>query len=470
MSDLRYEVISIAKIIPTPDNPRVIKKGSQEMKDLAASIKAHGVIEPVLCRPHPDKKGMLDLRAGHRRIVAATMAKLKEIPVVIRDMDDKEALEVTIVENLQRENLSPMEEAIGLDSMLQQGWTAKDAAKQLGRDAMWISRRRQLVNLSPAWKKALKKDGPATHWSVEHLQLIARLSENQQDKLLHDLENNYIVEGWRIDALREHLAKSFNLISCAPWGVKSCADCVNRSDRQPELFDDEDLPREVKRGKSGASCLNPACWKEYENKFITARVAELYEEYGKNLILVGESKACGKATKLHQVEACKKSDNDARPCVGVDSEEKNFGKLTWGKKLNQSSSTSTAKKTKKPPKQQQIDHLQEAVEARMEELGEDNSDLPEVRLEDVLAFTIHTFLNYSEYPYNYAADGWKVLQKLRKMTTAELSGILLRGVAQEFLMGSEPSPQAVEVCSRLFGLDVDSLKKEALELFPDIDA
>jgi len=90
----------------------------QKLEQLTESIKEHGILEPLLVRPHPDDKGKYELVAGERRYRSAKAAGLGEVPVVVRQLNDQEALQVAIVENLQREDLNPIEEVEGILQIL----------------------------------------------------------------------------------------------------------------------------------------------------------------------------------------------------------------------------------------------------------------------------------------------------------------------------------------------------------------
>ena len=108
--------LPLDEIIPNREQPR--KQFDEEaLADLSASIAQHGVLQPLLVRPLPD--GSYQLVAGERRWRASRMAGLTEVPVVIRDMSEQESAELALIENLQREDLNPMEEAIGYRTLME---------------------------------------------------------------------------------------------------------------------------------------------------------------------------------------------------------------------------------------------------------------------------------------------------------------------------------------------------------------
>ena len=104
--------LPIEKITANPGQPRQ-DFHKDDLDDLAASIVEKGIIQPIIVRTDPKQAGMYQIVAGERRWRAAQLAKLHEIPVIIREMDDTEMLEVAIIENVQRSDLNPVEEALG---------------------------------------------------------------------------------------------------------------------------------------------------------------------------------------------------------------------------------------------------------------------------------------------------------------------------------------------------------------------
>ena len=126
-----YQLLPIYKVEPNPDQPRQ-DFDPEELQSLADSIAQHGVVRPLTVRELPS--GYYQIIAGERRWRAARMAELKEIPVVIIEADDKKTMELALIENLQRQDLNPVEEALGYQTLMQEyGLTPEDAAKQDGK-------------------------------------------------------------------------------------------------------------------------------------------------------------------------------------------------------------------------------------------------------------------------------------------------------------------------------------------------
>lgn len=138
-------LINIENISVNPRNPRRFFS-SDELEDLASSLREHGVIQPLLVRPLAENK--YQLIAGERRWRAAKKANIKQVPVVIRDVDDKQALELAIIENVQRSDLNAIEEALGYNQLLEEyNYTQKELAHTLGKSRTYITNSLRLLKL-----------------------------------------------------------------------------------------------------------------------------------------------------------------------------------------------------------------------------------------------------------------------------------------------------------------------------------
>ena len=139
--------IPIEDIVPNPDQPRR-RFDSGELDDLAASIREKGVIQPLIVRATPDGRARYQIVAGERRWRAAQMAKLHELPVVVRDLDDTEVLELAIIENIQRADLNAVEEAAGYRQLMDRfGHTQERLAEALGKSRSHIANLLRLLHL-----------------------------------------------------------------------------------------------------------------------------------------------------------------------------------------------------------------------------------------------------------------------------------------------------------------------------------
>lgn len=139
--------IAIDRIVPNPKQPRRTF-AEVELQELAESIRAKGVLQPILVRPDPANADMFEIVAGERRWRAARRAGLTSIPAVVRTMDDREMLEIAIIENVQRADLNPVEEAEAYKSLIDRfGRTQESVATQVGKSREHISNTLRLLNL-----------------------------------------------------------------------------------------------------------------------------------------------------------------------------------------------------------------------------------------------------------------------------------------------------------------------------------
>ncbi|TDL78357.1 ParB/RepB/Spo0J family partition protein [Palleronia sediminis] len=142
--------IPIERIAPNPDQPRR-SFAPEALQELADSISAKGVIQPLVVRRHPEKAGHYQIVAGERRWRAAQMAKLHELPALVRDFDDTEVLEIAIIENIQRADLTAVDEARGYRQLMDRfGRTQEQMADALGKSRSHIANMLRLLTLPPA--------------------------------------------------------------------------------------------------------------------------------------------------------------------------------------------------------------------------------------------------------------------------------------------------------------------------------
>jgi ParB family chromosome partitioning protein len=136
--------VGIDRIEPNPENPRLLFEESA-LEELAASIREHGVLQPILVRPAG--RDQYQLVAGERRWRAARLAGLLTIPALVEELDDDAALEIAVIENLQREDLSPLEEANMYEKMVtEHGYSIRKLAQKLGKDKGYLENRLRLAD------------------------------------------------------------------------------------------------------------------------------------------------------------------------------------------------------------------------------------------------------------------------------------------------------------------------------------
>jgi len=141
-----YQLLPIHKVEPNPDQPRQ-DFDPEELQALADSIATHGVVQPLTVREL--SSGYYQIIAGERRWRAARIAELKEIPAVIIEADDKKVMELALIENLQRQDLNPVEEAMGYRALIEEyKLTQEDTAKQVGKSRPAVANALRLLTLS----------------------------------------------------------------------------------------------------------------------------------------------------------------------------------------------------------------------------------------------------------------------------------------------------------------------------------
>src|SRR5262245_26011580 len=167
--------VALTRIHPSSLQPRR-HFGAEALRELADSIREQGVVQPLIVREH---NGQLELIAGERRWRAAQMAGLAEVPVIVREADDREVLELALIENLQRENLNPLEEARGYHQLIEQFGLTQDAvATRVGKSRAVVANALRLLKL-PADVQASLREG---RLSVGHAKVILGLGTETQQK------------------------------------------------------------------------------------------------------------------------------------------------------------------------------------------------------------------------------------------------------------------------------------------------
>jgi ParB family transcriptional regulator, chromosome partitioning protein len=151
-------IVHIERIEPNPEQPRLIFE-QDALDELAASIREHGVLQPILVRPLGPNT--YQIVAGERRWRASRLAGLQTIPALIEEIDDDTALEIAIIENLQREDLTPLDEAAMYDRMVHEhGYSIRKLADKLGKDKGYLENRLRLADAPPEIRElvSLRKD------------------------------------------------------------------------------------------------------------------------------------------------------------------------------------------------------------------------------------------------------------------------------------------------------------------------
>ncbi|HIJ61613.1 MAG TPA: ParB/RepB/Spo0J family partition protein [Rhodospirillaceae bacterium] len=148
-------MVPVEKLRPGRFQPRRVFDPAA-IEDLVESVREKGILQPILVRPHPEDSSSFEIIAGERRWRAAQAASLHDVPVIVRDLSDREALEVALVENLQRQDLSPLEEAEGYHRLMDDfSHTQEELAKTVGKSRSHVANMMRLLNLPEPVKQML---------------------------------------------------------------------------------------------------------------------------------------------------------------------------------------------------------------------------------------------------------------------------------------------------------------------------
>ena len=324
--------IPLGDIVPSGHNRTVGGYDPIKLQELADSISKSGVIQPAVVRVIDG--GKFQLVAGERRWRASKLAHMETLPCVIKDIDDETALRMQIIENLQREEIHPLDEADGFRRLELEGHCeVQYIAREVGRSTAYVYQRMKLLDLITEAREMLA-DGTI---SVGHALLIARLPKGQQNDAL-ELAIWTRGDGLETRSVKDldNLIKSHILLElrASTWkaddeklypSAGSCKLCSKRTGANPLLFgEDEEL-------KKNDCCTDPECFKEKGRLQVERRREELKDEKhlevsdcyrGNGTLPKGSLESCD----WHE---CKKKDPGAVRVLVVSG---NFpGRLTYGK-------------------------------------------------------------------------------------------------------------------------------------------
>lgn len=192
-------ILNIDDVLPNRFQPR-IKFKEENINELAESIKEHGIIQPIVVRKISDK---YEIIAGERRYKASILAGKTTIPAIVTDLDDKNSAEVALIENVQRQNLTPIEEAISYKKILDMGYINQtDLAEKLGKTQSTIANKLRLLNLDEEVQEALLNE----KISERHARSLLKLDKNKQVEML----NRIISERMTVRKTDEEINKILN--------------------------------------------------------------------------------------------------------------------------------------------------------------------------------------------------------------------------------------------------------------------
>lgn len=267
----QVHLVKVADIKPDPNQPRKFYR-QEEIDELSESFKKHGVLQAITIRPKDDGFYIV---FGERRYRAATQIGLKEIPATIKSMSDEDALEIQIIENLQRKDVHPMEEA-GALAKLCETLKAKDVADRIGKSEKYVAVRVKLMDLIPVLQEMFFMN----KISFEAAKLLSRQSAESQ----HELYDNKVGDNdWRNEEdddeyfqninylLNNHTGDlseaTFDLIDADLYKkAGACSTCVHNSKNHLALFEEDEH-----------KCYSPACFEIKTNAAYERKLNEVIE-------------------------------------------------------------------------------------------------------------------------------------------------------------------------------------------------
>ena len=256
------DTIDINKIEPNGQQPRK-NFDEDSLNDLADSIKQHGMIEPLIVKK--SENGFYNIIAGERRWRAARIAGLKEVPVIVKDYTSQQIMEVALIENLQREDLNPIEEAEGLNQMIKTyGLTQAEVSKSVSKSRPYITNALRLLKLPEAIKEYVV-EGQLT---TGHARALLAIEDEEKQMLLC---RKVIEDGLSVRKIEE-LAKAENTPKKKPAKKKKSADTVHVEGELKNIFGTKVSIE--KKGKKGVIQL------EYYSTEELNRLIELLKTVG----------------------------------------------------------------------------------------------------------------------------------------------------------------------------------------------
>lgn len=263
--------ILISQIVPSKTNPRGDFK-VKEFDELVSSIQAKGILMPILVRPIKGKADSFEVVAGHRRLAAAKVAGLDKVPAQVTEMTDVEAREAQIVENLQRQDVHPLDEGEAYRALIEKSkprYTTADVALKVGKSDGYVRSRLALTNLIDKAGKAFR-NGDIT---IGHAVLIARIEDDKMQAEALKRATEYHED---VGDLRDWIQDTIYLnLSNKPWAKDAkLAEMVgDNSKKGPSLFDDP------------SAGVDPVAYAQQMAAFIEIKVRE-YKEKGEELVKI----------------------------------------------------------------------------------------------------------------------------------------------------------------------------------------
>lgn len=269
-NQLEFQYVPLALLRESKTNPRR-QENAPAFKELTESVRDRGVLVPLLARP---VDGKLEIVAGSRRYRAAREAGLQTVPVFVHTMTDGAALEIQIIENLQREDVHPLDEGLGYRTLMEKSKLDVSAiAKKVGKSASYIYQRMKLADLDKSVQKATLEK----RISAGHAILIARLQPKEQSEALKYCRARYNGEIVSVRELAGWIQRELHLdLNSAAFkkddaellpAAGPCTTCPKRAGNNPELF----------KGLKGDTCTDRTCYQAKMTSYIGRKRTELVD-------------------------------------------------------------------------------------------------------------------------------------------------------------------------------------------------
>jgi len=471
------EKIELDRIIPDPNNRRIGGFDQKKLEQLADSIRAVGVQQPIVVR---QVDGQYHLVAGERRWKASQMAEMMVVPAVVRELSDLQVLKIQTIENLQREDVHPLDEADGYHRLLEKAhYDVEALAKEVGKSISYIYQRLKLRELIPGAREALA-EGTIT---AGHAILIARLQPGAQDEALeaalgaHRWNNVPLSVRELDDYIQSEILHDLNRAAFKKDDADlvpdagACTTCPKRTGFNPELF-----PEIQKTDK----CMDGECYTAKADAYVENQRQALKEEEAESFEAIPRNAGAydpGKTEKAIDSwnwQECKKADPEAKRVLIVAGPDR--GRLTYGKKTGGFSRVGKTpeekEKAREEKRQQKI-----AAEIRrrlwhkvMQQAEEKDFEGGLVAMPvEMLRFCVKTVAGRAWFEYQkkiVQLEGWEIdprelAEKAGELDYLELQMLLYR-IA---LVGSFDGPSTYWI-----ERPKDELKAEAVRLGVDIEA
>lgn len=493
-------MVPLEMIIPSPQNGRKFKN-KEANNQLKKSIETHGQLQPGVARPHPTRKGFYDLRAGCRRFNALKALKREGMLLNIIEMDDDEAMAVTLAENFDRNDLHILDQVRQIKTLLKVCKTHKQAAEKLNMTVGELERRLKLDSLSKEWEETfIDKENGLSILQIEHMIEVARLPEEFQLDLLDDFKSGYMdFNDWALPAFKKYIRNKMSPLKGANWDLNDetltdagpCNVCPARTGDTDVLFDDI---------SDGDKCLNQECFDAKRAAFINRRLKQVQEELGVKVTLVKFAGTDGEVFPISsevadvyydygRMKRCKENAKNATPVIEVCGP--NEGELFYVKTDGEIRQDVVKKKAVKIADIKTPTAAAAALEDRKEQLEQkrqahiidsvcemldkiDRTYLAAFDDADTFAFAFG--LPWGRNFVGSIPDPWLELEKASNDIKSNIVTIeLMKGVIQiirsriKYQSLSDTGvrmEEVVKVCKH-FKFDLGKLKKEATEAVPE---